>query len=495
MVANSSKDRAGGVALRRRLVVLLAITVLPFVAFSVFKAQDINDSFRAEYQQGNLALARSVAFSIDDYVLSTGELLEAIARSKASTSGDTEALSAWFADILPDYGHYANLIYVDNDGVIQAAGKQSKDATGPIDVSDTAYYKRSMATTGIALGDFMYGKISGAPVVHVCYPVFDRDGERRGFVAAAMHLTRVQDRLMREKTPEHTTITVMDRAGTVLARNRDAEEWVGTNVYKELRVGDMVARREGEGEATLKDGTQLICAFTEAAAAPWFVRVGVEAEFIGSLVAADVAAHYAVFLPLLLVAIAGWLWIGRDVDLLHRKTEELSLVDALTGLSNSRSLREDLELSIQHAQRSGESLCFAMLDVDDFKQYNDRFGHVAGDEALQAAAHALEGAIRVADRAYRYGGEEFCILMPGTSAEGVAAVTERVRTAVSAVALHHGAQAEPATLSISIGVAAFPDDAQSAGEIMICADAALYQAKRAGKNRVVIHCPERDIHG
>lgn len=73
MAASSSRDRTGGVALRRRLVVLLAITVLPFVAFSVFKAQDINHSLRAEYQQGNLALARSVAFSIDDYVLSTNE--------------------------------------------------------------------------------------------------------------------------------------------------------------------------------------------------------------------------------------------------------------------------------------------------------------------------------------------------------------------------------------------------------------------------------------
>jgi diguanylate cyclase (GGDEF)-like protein len=341
----------------------------------------------------------------------------------------------------------------------------------------------------------MYGKISGAPVVHVCFPVFDRNGARRGFVSAAMHLTRVQDRLMREKTPEHTTITVMDRAGTVLARNRDAEEWVGTNVYKELRVGDMVARREGEGEATLKDGTQLICAFTTVAAAPWFVRVGVDADFIGSLVARDVAAHYAVFLPLLLVAVAGWLWIGRDVNLLHRRTEELSLVDALTGLWNSRSLREDLAQSIQHALRGGESLCFAMLDLDDFKQYNDRFGHVAGDEALQAAARALEGAIRAADRAYRYGGEEFCILMPGSDSDGVAAVAERVRAAVSAVALHPGAQVEPVSLSISIGVAVFPDDAQSAGEIMICADAALYQAKREGKNRVVIHCPKRDVNG
>jgi diguanylate cyclase (GGDEF)-like protein len=473
--------------LRTRLVVLLVLMVLPFIIFSVYKAYDIAQSRRAERQQSNLALARAVAYSVDDYVESTEELLNAIAHSDVAMRMDDAALSAWFADLLENCGHYANVALFDTDGNLVASGRPAPHGKR-INVSETSWFQRSMVSTELAVGEFAYSKIGGIPDVHLSLPVFDRQGARIGVVTAAMHLTRVQDRLMRERTPEHTTISVIDRGGTVIARNRDPEQWVGTDVGDVFQIDQMAMVGEGEGEATLGDGQRLICVFTEANQVPWFVRVGVDADYIASLVAKELGAHFAVFVPLLLVALGGWLWIGRDVDRLHKRMEALSLVDALTGLWNSRSLAEDMAQSVQQALRSGDKLAFAMLDLDDFKACNDRFGHVVGDQALQAAANAISAAIRGADRAYRYGGEEFCVLLPDADTEGAGAVAERVRVAVSEIELQPDPGEDPLTLTISIGVAVFPDDATSSDELMNCADTALYHAKRLGKNRIVVHC-------
>ncbi len=479
--------------LRRRLVVLLALTVLPFVVFSVFEARNINRARLAENRQANLARARSVAYSIDGYIESTEEILNAIAHSDAALNGGQEVLNAWFADILSHCGHYGNIVYFDTSGNLIASAR-SPEAGKKINVSGVSWFERSMVSTQLAIGEFSYSKIGGAPDVHLSLPVFDRDGVRVGVVSAAMNLTRVQDRLMREKAPEYMTIAVVDHDGVVIARNRDAEKWVGTKVLSDAQVRRMVAQREGFGQTVSPDGTRMVGTYTEVDRAPWFVRVGVAEDYIRSLVARDAGAHYGAFIPLLLVAVAGWLWIGRDVDRMHQQSEQLSLVDPLTRLGNSRSLHDDLEHTIQHAQRSGECLAFAMMDLDDFKVFNDRFGHLEGDKALQAAAHAVESAIRSADRAYRYGGEEFCVIFPDADAQGAEAVAERIREAVSSAELQTDPQHDAAALSISIGIAVYPDDAGAADELMSCADAALYRAKREGKNRVALHCPSADAH-
>jgi diguanylate cyclase (GGDEF)-like protein len=479
--------------MRWRLVILLAIMVLPFVGFSAFRAYDISRSRLTEQRQANLARARSVAYSIDGYVESTEEILNTIAHSDAVLEGDPEALSAWFADILAQCGHYGNIVYFDTSGDLIASGR-SPEAGQRINVSSASWFKRSMVSTELAVGEFSLSKIGGLPDVHLSLPVFDREGRRVGVVSAALNLTRVQDRLMREKAPPYMTIAVVDHDGVVIARNRDPEQWVGTKVLSGFQIRQMILRHEGTGEAMSPDGKRMTGTYTEASEAPWFVRVGVGTGYIRSLVLRDIGAHFAVFVPLMLVAIAGWLWIGRDVDRMHRRSERLSLVDSLTGLGNSRSLHDDLEYSVQHALRTEESLAFAMMDLDDFKAFNDRFGHIEGDRALQSAALAIQGAIRAADRAYRYGGEEFCVLFPDADAEGAAAVAERIREAVAGLELRPHSADEPVGLSISIGIAVFPEDSRMADELMSCADSALYRAKREGKNRVAVHCDAGDTH-
>jgi len=472
-------------SLRGRLIVLLGIMVLPFVLFSGYKAWDINAKLEQEAYREGLLRAQSVSATLDDYLVSTSELLRAIAANRDVRTADYAAVDVWLREMLVHYPHHANIIFVDINGDIRAAGKHSADSTGVLNVADTVYFKRAMASDDVAVGDFMYGRITGAPVVHICYPVYGMNGERLGFVAAAMHLTRVQDRVMKEAVPDHTTISVIAADGTMIARNRDPELWVGTDVSESMRVADMRERREGIDRLTLPDGTKMVCGFTPVQSVPWFVRVGVDRGHIAGEVSKDLATHFGVFVPLLAVALGGWLWIGRDLDRVHKQTEWLSLTDPLTSVWNVRKLEDDLRLEMARAKRTGLPLSFAMVDLDDFKVYNDRFGHQAGDAALQVMAKAITDAVRETDIVYRYGGEEFSIVLPGADPAAAHEVASRVRSAIERVELATSTQGGFQPLTASIGVATYPDDAEEPDGIIRCADLALYKAKSSGKNRVV----------
>ncbi len=166
--------------------------------------------------------------------------------------------------------------------------------------------------------------------------------------------------------------------------------------------------------------------------------------------------------------------VQRD---LLRRLEHLSMSDPLTGLGNRRAFDEALAVEMARARRAGGSMGVVILDVDHFKQFNDRHGHQAGDDALVTVAKVLAQEARAEDRACRIGGEEFALLLPGADDAAAAAVAERVRRAVEA------AGAEPAGVTVSLGVAASRGDDPRG--LLESADARLYVAKAAGRNRVV----------
>jgi diguanylate cyclase (GGDEF)-like protein len=170
--------------------------------------------------------------------------------------------------------------------------------------------------------------------------------------------------------------------------------------------------------------------------------------------------------------------VAAIVDELSERAER----DGLTGLANRRELDERLREELQRAARYEMHLALVLVDVDDFKQLNDRHGHQFGDRVLQAVAGVLASSVRELDITARYGGEEFAIVMPGTAASGATRVAEHVRVALTELDLV-APDGTRAAVTASFGVADFPSSA-TLDELVESADRCLYEAKRSGKNRV-----------
>ncbi|MNK87339.1 Diguanylate cyclase DosC [compost metagenome] len=175
---------------------------------------------------------------------------------------------------------------------------------------------------------------------------------------------------------------------------------------------------------------------------------------------------------------------------LQRDLKEQTIRDPLTGLFNRRYMEEALALEVARSARSGSPLCVVMCDVDYFKRFNDEFGHDAGDLVLQAVAAELGHRFRDGDIVCRYGGEEFTIIAPGTTPEALLQRIETVRQAIAGISLRQRNQALGST-SMSFGVASWRPGMDREGRAALqAADAALYRAKKEGRNRAVLHLEE-----
>ncbi len=167
---------------------------------------------------------------------------------------------------------------------------------------------------------------------------------------------------------------------------------------------------------------------------------------------------------------------------LYDQTREMSLTDSLTKIANRRHFDLILENELKRGRGYSRSVSLAMIDLDHFKEFNDRYGHPAGDQLLTAVAERLKRTVRDTDLVARYGGEEFVIIFPETGAAPAYKVCERVRVAVENMKILIDNQEVSTT--VSIGVATYPQSAQSAAELIQKADMALYRAKKLGRNRV-----------
>ena len=168
--------------------------------------------------------------------------------------------------------------------------------------------------------------------------------------------------------------------------------------------------------------------------------------------------------------------------LVHQEAARLSLTDPLTGLANFRSLSETLGREIERAARFGRPLGVLMLDVDHFKAVNDSRGHAVGDTVLTDLGRRLRGLVRDVDTVARYGGEEFAVVLPETDRRGAVEVAQRVVEAVRREPFGREVLSEPLRVTVSVGVAGYPEDGESATDLMRVADDALYRAKRAGRD-------------
>jgi len=248
-----------------------------------------------------------------------------------------------------------------------------------------------------------------------------------------------------------------------------ATEWVANN-RKSMSEPDL--SRESKfitGNQHLKQGIRSIT----------YLPLIAKGEVIGSLIVASRQPNaYSQRHIMLLEQLASQIAMSIENSRLYTEAEERARVDELTGLLNRRSLDELIASEISRHSRYGSVLSLIILDLDSFKVFNDNYGHLAGDKLLKRIGNILKSSIRNTDQAFRYGGDEFAVLLPNTPIDATNQVAERIRNRIASEV-----EAGSIQITASLGLASWPADGIGPTEVIAAADAALYNAKRSGGNQ------------
>lgn len=293
-------------------------------------------------------------------------------------------------------------------------------------------------------------------------------------------------------------LIVLDAANRVMDSNpaaglvfaADHESWIGRDVRSVLSAWpEMADHLAGEVQAD-DDGVTLVSPSGRSIAVTVLPLLDRRGRFSGSLITLRDATGQVEAEASLHEMNADLHERIHQIEELQEELREQAIRDPLTGLFNRRYLTETLRRELGRAAREGYPVSIVMIDIDAFKDVNDAHGHAAGDQSLRFLGARLRAGTRPGDIACRFGGDEFLMVLPNTSVADAATRAEEWREGVSESSVYWMEWAE--TTTISLGVAGFPDHGSGADEVMSAADAALYEAKRAGRDRVVVssHVPE-----
>ncbi|MGE8478758.1 MAG: diguanylate cyclase [Pseudomonas shirazensis] len=292
-------------------------------------------------------------------------------------------------------------------------------------------------------------------------------------------------------------LVLAKRDGTILVRRPFFEQVLGSSLADSEVFRDYLPyANEGVVETVaVVDGTPRLYAYRALTSYPLVVQAGLSRDAILAAWRQDVIKSIGVLLVLLLgLSLFGWvvlrqlrerIVIERALHQAHQTLKDLALTDSLTGLGNRRRLDAVLDVEIARARRQGYPVALVMMDLDFFKAYNDRYGHLAGDQCLRRVAEVLGQALkRPADLAVRYGGEEFTLLLPDTDGHGAGLIVQETLQQLRRLAIEH-AGSPFGVVSASAGIAvAHPAQQSISSQALVAeADAALYEAKRQGRDR------------
>jgi len=317
----------------------------------------------------------------------------------------------------------------------------------------------------------------------------DENGGFAGVALLAIRIEYFQRLLDRISVGQHGSVFIAMDDGTLIARKPYSPRDIGGSIAGSPTFLRMAAQRDGSYVArSAVDGVQRMFTFVHVPGTPLIAAVAPAVDDVLSpwrhramIAGALTLAFGTVFV------IVSWLLAFALRDKLRAQAAlmRLAATDPLTGLSNRRVLDNRLDEEWRRARRTGQPLSALFIDIDHFKRFNDTYGHASGDEALSAVAECISSTVRRAvDLVARYGGEEFAVILPDTSADGAAAVAEKIRRNVQAQDILHGGDGSVA-VTVSVGCATMvPAQGANALDLLAAADRQLYLAKAAGRNRV-----------
>ncbi|QNH08174.1 GGDEF domain-containing protein [Pseudomonas sp. B11D7D] len=375
-----------------------------------------------------------------------------------------------------------------------------------LNAADRAFFihHRDDPSTDTFIGPTIKSRITGDWVFTVSRRLNDGQGRFAGVVAVTLGVERFLSFFGSLDLGEHGSMSLSTGDAKLLFRQPFREQDVGMDWSESPILQRLHDHREGTIVQTSRiDGVERVYAFRRNDRLPLITIVA-----LGREDALEPWRHNAqLFASLILLLLVAVGIIGQRliVDIRRRTRAERQLLsakeelldanarlevlasqDGLTGLANRRSFDQTLEVEIRRAQRRGSSLSLLLLDIDLFKRYNDRYGHVAGDDCLRAVAALLKQCVRrPGDLAARYGGEELAVILPNTTGEGAAAVAQAFMQALEQRHLRH--EASPfARVTVSAGVANLTPDQRDSSVLALAlieaADQALYRAKSNGRN-------------
>lgn len=474
--------------------VLIACALIGLCVLQLLQSrQDALD--RASETSRNLGLVaeRDIERNFELYDLSLQEVVHGLQRP------DVMALSPTLRrDVLFDHAMTAR--FLGSILVLDAAGNivldSGNDVPRKANFADRRYFtvQRDNPDIGLYVSDPYASRLrNGTPSIALTRRLSHPDGTFAGIVLMAINLDYFHKLFAGLSLGPHGSMSLIGRDGVMVMRQPYDPRIPGRDISRASTFRRFVSAREGTFSETASiDGIRRLYYFRNLPDLPLIIMVA-EAE-------QDIYAawrHRALTIGLLVAAFGAALIalsVLLSVQLRRRMRAESELVllartDGLTGLNNRRTFGVILEQEWRRAKRARSAFSLLFVDVDRFKAYNDTYGHQAGDDALAAVARCIgENIRRPGDIAARYGGEEFVVLLPDTAMTGAQKVAEKIRTAISGLAIEH-AGSEYGRVTASIGMASWtPEQDGEANGVIRAADEALYTAKATGRNRIAAFC-------
>jgi diguanylate cyclase (GGDEF)-like protein len=527
--------------IRARLMVLALLIMAPLVFERVHGLEAASIQRNEDARGVAMDLAQRGTQAQREIIYSVRALLQVVARSYAKMPFDDVDCNKYLTSLKGSVPWLRGLAIAKPDGQISCSTEPS--AVG-LNVSDRAHFQNALHAKDFALSDYMVNRVRQLPSLIATYPAIKDDGSVSAVVLAAINLQWIGELAATAAQHSGAAVLLLDGSGTLIAASTGQENLVGKPFAAQSLAKDMLSQDEGTVTTPGFDGIPRIFAYARVPSTQARLAVGLDQRMVQADVERELAiAYLQLVLFGLFVLLVAWFggeqlvvrpiralvrtatlfgrgdlhvratndaWLpefkplavalddmalklaGREEELriANEHLEELASLDGLTGLANRRGFDRQLEHEWKRAAEQHEPMALMMIDIDHFKLYNDRYGHVAGDTCLRSVGETLslvtlENAVLVA----RYGGEEFALLLPGLDLTCVTSLAEEARRSIEDLCIAH-AEAPCGYVTISIGVETIiPRHGQSTADLVEAADRALYAAKRCGRNRVAANLP------
>lgn len=484
----------------RLTVVFIVMVVLTFLGVEGWRAwRDYRQAY-ATAQDSVTNLARATAQHAEDAIRQVDVLTDALAER---VEGDglrqinvarIHALMVQQAKIMPQL-HGLFLYGADGRWVVTDKPVTPETANN----SDRAYfiYHRDHPGHDVRIGKVVKSRSTGEHIIPVSRRLNNPDGSFAGVLLGTIKVSYFIDYYGDFKIDDRGVLVLALRDGTILVRRPFLDAVIGQSLdQSEIFKRYLPMSDKGVTEViAVVDGTHRLYGYRALKRYPLVVEAGLSREsFVGQwkhdllksgLVLLVMLAGLTGFGLIVLSQLRKRIQIENELRLAHIALQEMALTDGLTGLGNRRRLDLALEKEIARSRRQNGPLALIMLDIDYFKRFNDRYGHPAGDKCLRQVAQVLKTSLkRPADLAARYGGEEFTIVLPDTDAAGACQLADGILAAIRALKIRHVEHpAGIVTASAGVTVSWPSKDSTTSAGMIKAADAYLYAAKNAGRDK------------